>query len=259
MSGLRPARSIGRVMFSMAVSVGTRLKAWNTNPILSRRSRVSCFSESPLSSWSPMKTCPDVRVSRPATHCISVDLPEPDGPMMAVKTWAGKSVVTPSRARTSVSPLPYTLVASTDRAAVAAGAVVVAAGVIDLLDLGSMDSSSAHVPAHSCEAGPIRDNPVEEPAPPAPLCRCIQADANGQPEPGEMHPLPAGPAAPMQMDSQNPARCIRSQPVRRRRCKWKARTRRDASAPNRSGGADRRRRQPGRSSSPPPAITGEPW
>ena len=32
-----------------------------------------------------MKTCPEVSVSRPATQCISVDLPEPDGPMMAVK------------------------------------------------------------------------------------------------------------------------------------------------------------------------------
>ena len=31
-SGLRPARSIGRVMFSNAVSVGTRLKAWKTKP-----------------------------------------------------------------------------------------------------------------------------------------------------------------------------------------------------------------------------------
>ena len=33
-SGLRPARSIGRVMFSAAVSVGTRLNAWKTKPML---------------------------------------------------------------------------------------------------------------------------------------------------------------------------------------------------------------------------------
>ena len=36
-SGLRPARSSGRVMFSSAVSVGTRLNAWKTNPTRSRR------------------------------------------------------------------------------------------------------------------------------------------------------------------------------------------------------------------------------
>ena len=40
-SGLRPARSIGSVMFSMAVSVGTRLNAWKTKPSRSRRSLVS--------------------------------------------------------------------------------------------------------------------------------------------------------------------------------------------------------------------------
>ena len=39
-------------------------------------------------------------------HCISVDLPEPDGPMIAVKAPAAKATSTPSRARTSASPLP---------------------------------------------------------------------------------------------------------------------------------------------------------
>ena len=32
-SGLRPASAIGSVMFSAAVSVGTRLNAWKTKPI----------------------------------------------------------------------------------------------------------------------------------------------------------------------------------------------------------------------------------
>ena len=36
-------------------------------------------------SVSPMSTVPEVRWSSPATLCISVDLPEPDGPMIAVK------------------------------------------------------------------------------------------------------------------------------------------------------------------------------
>ena len=37
-----------------------------------------------------MKTCPLVSVSRPATQCISVDFPEPDGPMMAVNRPGGE-------------------------------------------------------------------------------------------------------------------------------------------------------------------------
>ena len=36
--------SIGSVMFSRAVSVGSRLNAWKMKPILSRRSWVSCLS-----------------------------------------------------------------------------------------------------------------------------------------------------------------------------------------------------------------------
>jgi ABC-type lipoprotein export system ATPase subunit len=45
-------------------------------------------------------------VSRPARMCISVDLPEPEGPMIAVKRSRSKPVLTPSRASTAVSPCP---------------------------------------------------------------------------------------------------------------------------------------------------------
>jgi hypothetical protein len=93
-------------MFSCAVSVGTRLNAWNTNPTRSRRSTVSCFSLRLDRSVSPMSTWPDVRVSRPARQCISVDLPEPDGPMMAVKAPLSRSTETSSRAVTWVLPDP---------------------------------------------------------------------------------------------------------------------------------------------------------
>jgi hypothetical protein len=34
---------------------------------------------------SPSQTSPEVGVSKPARQCIRVDLPEPDGPMTAVK------------------------------------------------------------------------------------------------------------------------------------------------------------------------------
>jgi hypothetical protein len=53
-----------------------------------------------------MVTVPDVAVSRPARQCISVDLPEPDGPMIAVNSPRRNSTDKPSRARTPVSPEP---------------------------------------------------------------------------------------------------------------------------------------------------------
>ena len=78
-------------MFSTAVSVGTRLNAWKMKPMRSRRSCVSCLSlsvaEVDVADEAPRR---DVSVSRPATQCISVDLPEPDGPMMAVKRPVGE-------------------------------------------------------------------------------------------------------------------------------------------------------------------------
>ena len=55
-------------MFSSAVSVGTRLKAWKMKPTRSRRSSVSCLSFSVLRSVSPMSTWPSVSVSSPAMH-----------------------------------------------------------------------------------------------------------------------------------------------------------------------------------------------
>ena len=105
-SGLRPAMRIGSTMFSAAVSVGSRLNDWKMKPIRSRRSSVRRLSRSEVISVSPRYTSPEVGRSRPASTCSSVDLPEPEGPMIAVKRPAGKPTVTPSSARTSASPVP---------------------------------------------------------------------------------------------------------------------------------------------------------
>ena len=51
-------------------------------------------------------TDPLVGRSRPASRCISVDLPEPDGPMTATKRPLGTSSVTPRSASTAASPSP---------------------------------------------------------------------------------------------------------------------------------------------------------
>ena len=106
LSGLRPAISIGRVMFSIAVRVGTRLNAWKTKPIRSRRILVRSLSPSVVRSASPTNTRPEVAASNAARQCISVDFPDPDGPMIAVN-WPGwNSTFTPSSAATWVSPDP---------------------------------------------------------------------------------------------------------------------------------------------------------
>lgn len=97
-SGLRPASSRGSRIFCSAVSVGSRLNDWKTNPTRLRRSRVSARSPNWEISVSPIRTEPEVGVSSPARQCMSVDLPEPDGPMIAVNSAAAKDAVTPSRA-----------------------------------------------------------------------------------------------------------------------------------------------------------------
>src|SRR3954452_2897724 len=126
LSTSRPAMSNGRVMFSLAVRVGIRLNAWNTKPIRSRRSWVSCLSDKVVRSTSPMNTLPSVGVSRPASTCNRVDFPDPDGPMMAVHSPLIRSSEMPRSASTAASPVPYTLRTSTARAA---GSVVVVATV----------------------------------------------------------------------------------------------------------------------------------
>ena len=49
---------------------------------------------------------PTVGRSRPARMCISVDLPEPDGPMIALKRPRSKETDTPASASTAASPSP---------------------------------------------------------------------------------------------------------------------------------------------------------
>ena len=83
-SGLPPASLSGSTMFSAAVSIGSRLKNWKMNPMWSRRRIVSAVSSSVVTSTPATETSPDVGLSSPARMCISVDLPEPDGPITAV-------------------------------------------------------------------------------------------------------------------------------------------------------------------------------
>ena len=76
------------------------------NPIRSRRSRVSAFSDMPERSEPPIWTSPLVGRSSPAATCSSVLLPEPDGPMMAVNVPGANAAVTLRSACTGSAPRP---------------------------------------------------------------------------------------------------------------------------------------------------------
>jgi hypothetical protein len=93
-------------MFSSAVSMASRLKLWKMKAILSRRSCVSRLSFRWVISTPSIWTRPAVGRSSPARMCISVLLPEPDGPMMAVSLPCAMSMSTFRKACTVASPLP---------------------------------------------------------------------------------------------------------------------------------------------------------
>ena len=57
-------------------------------------------------SWPPTYTWPEVGRSRPAMQCMSVDFPDPDGPMTAVNRPRSKVTVMPARACTAACPDP---------------------------------------------------------------------------------------------------------------------------------------------------------
>ncbi len=99
-------------MFSSAVSIGSRLKNWKTNPMWVRRSFVRSVSESVVIVVPAIDTSPLVGLSRPARMCMRVDFPEPEGPMTAVSLPWLISSETPRSACTAVSPSPYTRVTS---------------------------------------------------------------------------------------------------------------------------------------------------
>ena len=81
------------------------MKVWNTNPISRFRTRASASSgiretSCPLSQYSP-----PVGVSRQPIRFISVDLPEPEGPMIATYSLRRISSDTPLSAWTSSAPI----------------------------------------------------------------------------------------------------------------------------------------------------------
>ena len=93
-------------MFCSALNIGSRLKLWKMKPIRCRRSSVSWLSFIWVMSAPSNTMRPDVAESSPASVCMSVDLPEPDGPMIAVNRPCSNRTLTPRSACTAVSPRP---------------------------------------------------------------------------------------------------------------------------------------------------------
>ena len=84
---------------------GIRLNDWKTNPILRLRMRESAASSSVRTSIPSRKNWPRVGTSRQPMMFISVDLPDPEAPMIATKSPRSTTSETPRSACTSTSPI----------------------------------------------------------------------------------------------------------------------------------------------------------
>ena len=72
-----------------ADSEASRLNCWKTKPIRRLRTWASSSSVMALTSSPASRNEPDVGTSRQPRMCMSVDLPDPDGPMMATYSPVG--------------------------------------------------------------------------------------------------------------------------------------------------------------------------
>ena len=80
----------------MTVMSSSRLKNWKIMPTCLRRNRAAPASDSMSTRSSPTRTEPEVGRSIPAMRLSSVDLPDPDGPMMATASPGSIRTLTPS-------------------------------------------------------------------------------------------------------------------------------------------------------------------
>ena len=83
----------------------SRLNCWKTKPILRLRTAASWSLVQLLDRQAVEEYWPAVGVSRQPSRFISVDLPEPDGPMIATNSPGSMLKLTPRSAWTSMSPI----------------------------------------------------------------------------------------------------------------------------------------------------------
>ena len=82
------------------------MKLWNTKPIFRSRTWARAASSRVRTSTPSRENRPRVGTSRQPMMFISVDFPEPDGPMMATNSPRSTRRSTAVRAVTSSLPLP---------------------------------------------------------------------------------------------------------------------------------------------------------
>ena len=93
-------------MFSMPLSVSSRLKSWKMKPSSSRRNFASARFDREVMSWPSTMIWPLVTLSMVETQFRSVVLPLPEGPMTPTNSPGATSKLTPSSACVMESRLP---------------------------------------------------------------------------------------------------------------------------------------------------------
>src|SRR5438477_8987058 len=99
----------GSSTLARALVRGIRLKLWKTKPIFRSRTWARAASSSVRTSTPSRENRPRDGTSRQPTMFMSVDLPDPEGPMMATNSPRSTRRSTAVRAVTSSLPLPYVL------------------------------------------------------------------------------------------------------------------------------------------------------
>ena len=115
-------------MFSKPVSVSSRFESWKMKPSCSRRNFVSWRDFRRVTSSPLTSTAPPVTLSMVETQLSSVDLPEPEAPMMPTKSPFATVNETSRSACVTLLRLPYTFsIWRTSSTGAAAGAAPAAA------------------------------------------------------------------------------------------------------------------------------------
>src|SRR5579864_2309441 len=116
-----------------------------------RRLRMLASSRSfmPLTSSPANRYSPLVGMSRQPRMCMSVDFPEPEGPITARKSPSFTVRDTESTARTSASPSPYTLDTSTRRMISAATSAARADGAATAAEATTAEAAAAEAAANA--------------------------------------------------------------------------------------------------------------
>ena len=100
LAGRAPLMVSASAMFSMPVSVSSRLESWKMKPSSSRRKALSLFFDMVVMSLPLMSMRPAEGRSMVEMQLSIVVLPEPDGPMMATNSPRATSKLTPASAYT---------------------------------------------------------------------------------------------------------------------------------------------------------------